>query len=84
LIPSSTVQNHCAEVLAAARPLCERALAIWEKWLGPEHPEIAESLDNLASLLKDQGDLTAAQQLYERAQAIRGDTNLAIKAQNVV
>jgi len=38
----------------------ERALAIREKALGPEHPETAESLNNLASLLKDQGDLAAA------------------------
>jgi hypothetical protein len=33
---------------AAARPLCERALAIYEKVLGPEHPDTATSLSNLA------------------------------------
>ena len=38
--------------LAAARPLYERALAIYEKALGPEHPDTAGSLNNLALLLK--------------------------------
>ena len=33
---------------AVARPLYERALAIREKVLGPEHPNIAASLNNLA------------------------------------
>ena len=37
--------------LAAARPLYKRALAIHEKVLGPEHPDTAESLNNLAALL---------------------------------
>jgi tetratricopeptide (TPR) repeat protein len=61
-------------VLAAywqARPLFERALAIREKVLGPEHPDTAMSLNNLASLLYEQGDLAGARPLYERALAIR-------------
>jgi hypothetical protein len=36
--------------LAAARPLYERALAISEKVRGPEHPDTARSLNNLALL----------------------------------
>ena len=48
---------------AAARPLYERALAIREKVLGPEHPDTANSLNNLALLLKDQGELAAARPL---------------------
>jgi tetratricopeptide (TPR) repeat protein len=39
--------------------------------LGPEHPDTAQSLDNLASLLQDQSDRTRARPLYERALAIR-------------
>jgi hypothetical protein len=31
-------------------------LAIREKALGPDHPDTAMSLNNLASLLRDQGD----------------------------
>jgi len=56
---------------AAARPLCERALAIREKALGPSHPGTATSLDSLADLLQAQGDSAAARPLYERALAIR-------------
>ena len=33
---------------AEAEPLFRRALAIWEKALGPQHPAVAQSLNNLA------------------------------------
>ena len=55
---------------AEARPLYERALAINEKVLGPDHPETATSLNNLASLLNTLGEYDAARPLYERALAI--------------
>ena len=45
---------------AAARPLFERALAIFEKALGAEHPNTATSRNNLARLLQAQGDQAAA------------------------
>jgi len=38
--------------LAAAQPLFERALAISEKALGPDHPDTATSLDKLALLCR--------------------------------
>jgi tetratricopeptide (TPR) repeat protein len=56
---------------AEARPLHERALAIREKVLGAEHPDTATSLNDLATLLRAQGDLTGARPLYERALAVR-------------
>jgi tetratricopeptide (TPR) repeat protein len=56
--------------LPAARPLYERALAIFEKVLEPEHPTTAMSLNNFANVLQDQGDLMRPQPLYERALAI--------------
>ena len=56
---------------AGAQSLYERVLAIREKALGPEHPETAESLLNLALLRQTRGDLAGAQLLYERALAIR-------------
>ena len=59
---------------AGARPLHERALAIREKALGPEHPGTATSLNNLAKSLLLKGDLTGARPLYERALAIGGKT----------
>ena len=39
---------------AEARPLYERSLAINEKALGPEHPSVAASLNNLAALFRAQ------------------------------
>src|SRR5262249_46768445 len=50
-----------------ARPLFERALAIFEKTLGAEHPRTARILNNLAHALDRLGDLAAARPLYERA-----------------
>ena len=54
-----------------AGPLYERALAIREKALGPEHPLTATSLNNLGRLLRDRGDLAGARPLFERALTIR-------------
>jgi tetratricopeptide (TPR) repeat protein len=34
-----------------AEPLLRRALAIWEKGLGPDHPDVAICLENYALLL---------------------------------
>ncbi|MGB6697833.1 MAG: tetratricopeptide repeat protein [Methylocella sp.] len=42
-----------------------------EASLGPEHPDTAQSLNNLALLLQNQGDLAGARPLHERALAIR-------------
>jgi tetratricopeptide (TPR) repeat protein len=46
------------------------ALAIREKTLGPEHPDTATSLNNLALLLRHQGEFAGVRQLFERALAI--------------
>jgi len=54
-----------------ARLLQARALAICEAHLGPDHPDTARSLQDLAMVLYDQGDLDTARALYERALAIR-------------
>jgi hypothetical protein len=62
--------SHGRAAYSAARPLFERALAICEKELGPEHPSAIRSLNNLAGLLEDQGDLAGARPLFERALAI--------------
>ena len=57
--------------LAGAEPFYRRALAIREKALGPEHPDTATSLNNLAGLLHAEGDFAAADPLYRRALVIR-------------
>jgi len=45
-------------------------LAIDENVLGPVHPHTARAINNLALLLQNQGDLTGARRLRERALAI--------------
>lgn len=55
---------------AQATELSARALSISEKALGPEHPNTATSLNNLADLLRAEGDLAGARPLFERALAI--------------
>ncbi|MEM7741241.1 MAG: tetratricopeptide repeat protein, partial [Pseudomonadota bacterium] len=66
-----------------AKPLFERAVAIDEKTLGAEHPNLATSLNNLAGLLQaqvcrfelavlsvmaiSQGNYDEAKSLYQRA-----------------
>jgi len=44
---------------------------IYEKALGPDHPDVAQSLNNLAALYYKQGQYTQAEQLYKRSLAIR-------------
>ena len=55
---------------ADAEDPLELALAIREKVLGPEHPDVATSLNNLASLYGDQGRYAEAEPLYQRSLAI--------------
>ncbi len=52
----------------------ERALAIREQVLGPNHPDTASSLNNLAALYDSQGNYEQAQPLFERALAIMEKT----------
>jgi tetratricopeptide (TPR) repeat protein len=54
-----------------AEPLYQRALAIWEKALGPEHPHLATGLENYAVLLRAIGRQEEAATMEARAQAIR-------------
>jgi tetratricopeptide (TPR) repeat protein len=56
---------------AAAMNCHERALAIYRKRLGDDHPYTGHTLSDLAGVLRAQGDLTGARALYERALVIR-------------
>ena len=49
----------------------ERALAIGVQKLGAQHVDVANSYNNLATVLHDQGDLDQAKEYHERALAIR-------------
>jgi len=44
-----------------------RALEIYEKSLGADHPYVAQSLNNLALLYKSQGKYDQAEPMYRRA-----------------
>jgi tetratricopeptide (TPR) repeat protein len=52
-------------------PLYEQVSHDLEIALGPEHPDVAQSQDNLAVLLHEQGKYAEAEPLYQRALAIR-------------
>ena len=53
--PSWPLQtSFCRRACHADEPLYKRALAIREKALGPDHPDVATSLDNLAALYRAQ------------------------------
>jgi tetratricopeptide (TPR) repeat protein len=51
--------------------LAERALGIRERVLGPDHLDVAESLNNLAALYRRSTDFARAEALYQRSLAIR-------------
>ena len=63
---------------AGALPLYERALAIREQVLGPEHPDRATSFNNLADLLDAQGDAVGAAAIRARAGRSREDNQSEI------
>ena len=56
--------------LPAARDSIERALAIQEASLGPDHLNVFATLSNLGRVLRDLGDLPAARDVFERAVVI--------------
>ena len=74
----ATCLNNLAELYrvkaqyARAEPNYQRVLALLEKALGPEHPDVALSLNNLAMFYeKNQGQYAKAEPLYQRSLAIR-------------
>jgi CHAT domain-containing protein/Tfp pilus assembly protein PilF len=54
-----------------AIPLARGALEIKEKALGPDHPDLAYWLNNLAELYREQGRYADAEPLHRRALAIK-------------
>ena len=53
--------------LGYAEPLYQRVIAIFETALGPAHPNVATSLNNLAELYRAQGKYADAEPLYQRS-----------------
>jgi tetratricopeptide (TPR) repeat protein len=58
------------ERYAEARPYFEKAIAIEEAGLGPDHPSLGAVLSNLGNVLGAQEDVDAARKSYERSIAI--------------
>jgi len=50
--------------------IAQKALQVAEQNVGPDHPDVAVSLNNLALLYKTQGDYAKAEPLYKRSLAI--------------
>ncbi len=50
--------------------VARKALEVAEKNVGPNHPDVATSVNNLAVLYKTQGQYAQAEPLYKRALAI--------------
>jgi CHAT domain-containing protein/tetratricopeptide (TPR) repeat protein len=48
------------------RALARRSISIRERLLGPDHPDTARSVNNLANLLAESGEYVDAKPLYER------------------
>jgi tetratricopeptide (TPR) repeat protein len=61
---------HLLGEYAGAQFHDERALALGEQVLGPEHRDVAAILNNLAALYDAQGRYSAAEPLHQRALAI--------------
>ncbi|MGC2632753.1 MAG: FxSxx-COOH system tetratricopeptide repeat protein [Candidatus Cybelea sp.] len=78
LTSASSLASRCGIYLheraeyAAAESLFMRALAIRERALGPDHPDVASSLNSLAIVYRNQGRYAEAVPLYMRALEIRG------------
>jgi tetratricopeptide (TPR) repeat protein len=62
---------HTQGQYAQAEPLFKRSLAIWEKALGPDHPNVSLSLENIAELYRKTGREQEAEELAKRAAGIR-------------
>jgi len=62
---------HDMAMYPSALPLKKRALEIEVKALGPDHPDVATSLNNLAGLYDSQGKYDEAEPLYLRALEVK-------------
>lgn len=56
---------------SAAKIFLTRSLEMRQRVLGPDHPDCAQSLNNLAALHTERREYEAAEDMYERALDIR-------------
>lgn len=60
-------QGRYAETIVLAK----KVLAVREKFLGPDYPDVAESLDILGRNYQAMGDLVQAESLFSKSLAVR-------------
>jgi tetratricopeptide (TPR) repeat protein len=58
-----------------AEDMYQRALAGYEKALGPEHTSTLDTVNNLGLLYRDQGKLAEAEAMYQRASSVNDAAN---------
>lgn len=65
--------NNIANVVfySAAKVFLSRSLEMRQRVLGPDHPDCAQSLNNLAALHTERREYEMAEDMYERALDIR-------------
>ncbi len=68
---SSTFDENEQEMYSEAEPLHKRALAIREKRLWPEHPDVASNLWALARVYDEQDKYAEAEAVYRRLVEVR-------------
>ena len=68
---AQVVKLYQAGKYAEATEIAKRSLALAEKQLGPGHPDVGASLNNLAALYQSQGRYGEAEPLYKRSLALR-------------
>jgi tetratricopeptide (TPR) repeat protein len=83
LLTSTADYLHGRARFAEARALHERALAIREARLGPDHPDTAQSHVGLGIVLAEQGKLDSSRAHLERALGIF-ETRLGVEHPNIV
>ena len=71
ILNQESMELHRTGQYGRAVVVAKKALEIAEKNVGPNHPDVATSLNNLALLYANQGEYTSAEPLYKRALTIR-------------
>jgi tetratricopeptide (TPR) repeat protein len=66
-LTKTVIELYTKKQYDSALPVARQVLEIQEKALGPDHPDVATALNNLASLYRSTGQYALAESLYRRA-----------------